>query len=554
MLNENFVKILETSIKKNWNLPSLSDYEGKSLSYGKVAENILRLHYIFHECNVKKGDKIALVGKNSVNWTVVYLATITYGAVIVPILPDFNPDDIHHIVNHSDSVLLFALDSIYENLDDEKMPHIEGIFSLGDFSVIHQKKKNLFEIWQKSENKFLAKYNNTLNPDILEFENIQNKDLAAIVYTSGTTGFSKGVLLNHNSLTANILYAQKNMPLKSGDNILSFMPLAHAYGCAFEFLFPFTLGCHVTLLGRIPSPKIIVQAFQKIRPQLILSVPLIIEKIYKKQIKPAIEKMPAKLLIKTPIFSKIINKKIKASLETAFGSNFHELVIGGAALNDEVETFLTKIGFPFTIGYGMTECGPLISYCAWNKTKMGSVGLAIDYVDVKIDSDDPENTVGEILVKGENVMLGYYKNEQATNETIDKDGWLHTGDLGVIDKDGFIYIRGRAKSMILGASGQNIYPEEVEAKINNMPYVQESLIIDRAGKIVALIYPDIELTDKEGLSESDIQAKMEQMRKEVNKDLPSYISISSIELYPAEFEKTPTKKIKRFLYTIPHAN
>ncbi|MCK4278843.1 MAG: AMP-binding protein, partial [Desulfurellaceae bacterium] len=382
------------------------------------------------------------------------------------------------------------------------------------------------------------------------FNEIRNDELAAIFYTSGTTGFSKGVMLLHNSLMANVLYAQNHKIMKKGNNILSFLPLAHTYGCAFEFLFPFTVGCHITFLSKVPSPKIILEAFQEIHPQLVISVPLIIEKIYKKQIKSFLNKKTIKWLSKFSLSEKIINQKICKKLMEIFGGNFYEVIIGGAALNQEVELFLKQIKFPFSVGYGMTECGPLISYASHEELKLFSVGQVVDTLEIRIDSDDPRNIVGEILVRGENVMYGYYKNKEATENTIDKEGWLHTGDLGLIDEGGFIYIKGRCKNMVLGPSGQNIYPEEIEAKLNNLPFVQESLVIEKNGKLLALVYPDLELVDNKGIGEQELKLKMEKNRKILNQELPSYISISKIELYPEEFEKTPTQKIKRFLYAV----
>lgn len=550
MLKENLVKHIEKSIRENWDLSALSDYHGQSLSYGKVAEKIIYLHYIFRKSHIKKGEKIALIGKNSLNWAIVYLAAITYGAVIVPILPDFNPNDIHHIVNHSDSVFLFSSNVIYEKLDETKMQNLEAIFSLTDFTVLYHKKKNAVQIIQEAETHFLDKYDHQLAPKKFSFNEIRNDELAAIFYTSGTTGFSKGVMLLHNSLMANVLYAQNHKIMKKGNNILSFLPLAHTYGCAFEFLFPFTVGCHITFLSKVPSPKIILEAFQEIHPQLVISVPLIIEKIYKKQIKSFLNKKTIKWLSKFSLSEKIINQKICKKLMEIFGGNFYEVIIGGAALNQEVELFLKEIKFPFSVGYGMTECGPLISYASHEELKLFSVGQVVDTLEIRIDSDDPRNIVGEILVRGENVMYGYYKNKEATENTIDKEGWLHTGDLGLIDEGGFIYIKGRCKNMVLGPSGQNIYPEEIEAKLNNLPFVQESLVIEKNGKLLALVYPDLELVDNKGIGEQELKLKMEKNRKILNQELPSYISISKIELYPEEFEKTPTQKIKRFLYTV----
>jgi long-chain acyl-CoA synthetase len=541
MLKENLVNLFESSIIDNWQLPAFSNYTESSINYEEVGRKILWLHRLYEANEINPGDKIALLGKNSVNWAIVYLATVSYGAVIVPILPDFKSEEVHHIINHSDSRMFFVADALYENLEDDRMSHLDVILSLFDFSIHYKPKKKEIKIPDK-----LSKIEKT------EFRlpKVANDELAAIVYTSGTTGFSKGVMLAHNSLAANVMFAQKNMPLKAGDSLVSFMPLAHSYGCAFEFLFPFTLGCHITFLSKIPSPKIIVQAFQTVRPRLILSVPLIIEKIYRKQIKPALNKPVTRMMLSLPGLDKVVKNKVRAKLMDVFGNNFHEIVIGGAALNKEVESFLRDLKFPYTVGYGMTECGPLISYSGWTEIKEGSVGKSVDTLEVKIDSEDPQNTVGEIIVRGENVMEGYYKNEQATSEAIDEDGWLRTGDLGVIDNEGFIYIRGRSKNMLLGPSGQNIYPEEVEAQLNNMPFVQESLIVDRNGKLVALVYPDYDTVDADDLTESRLVEKMEENRKALNQETASFISITQIELVPEEFEKTPTKKIKRYMYTM----
>ncbi len=550
MLAQNFVECLEQAFKKHWEYPAFSDYEGRRLRYGQAAEQIAWLHAIFRKLHLKKGDKIALAGRNSVNWGVTYLAAITYGAVIVPILPDFNADNIQHIVNHSDAVLLFIADAMYEQLDETQMPHLDAIFSLTNFALLHSRKKQTAQIVQETGVPSGSENTATFSPSSFSCEQVGNDELATIVYTSGTTGFSKGVMLDHNSLLANILFAQKNMPLKCGDAIVSFLPLAHAYGCAFDFLFPVTLGCHITFLGKPPSPKIILQAFQEVKPRLILSVPLVIEKIYQKKIKPTLNKPLVRWLMKIEWAKNLLLKKIRQSLVDAFGGNFYEIVIGGAALNEEVENFLKKIEFPFTIGYGMTECGPLIGYSAWNVHRSHSVGRAINYLELTINSPDPCTIVGNILVRGENVMRGYYKNEETTKEVLDNQGWLDTGDLGLRDQDGFIYIKGRSKNMLLGPSGQNIYPEELEAQINNLPYVQESVVLEKEGKLYALVYPDLELVDAKGLNELQVKEKMEKNRKALNKSLPVYSAISQIELYPKEFEKTPTRKIKRFLYKI----
>jgi long-chain acyl-CoA synthetase len=551
MLKENFVEMLQESIKKNWNLPAFSDYKGSPITYGETAEKIIWLHHVFKKMHVKRGEKIALIGRNSTNWVLVYLAAITYGAVIVPVLPDFHTDDFHHIVNHSDSVLLFAADNIYENIDEAKMPELEAIFSLQDLKKLLYSKK-------KTTAKEIEQEDIQLTADQFSFDKVGNEELAGILYTSGTSGFSKGVMLPHNSLAANVRFARNNIALKAGDTILSFLPLAHSFGCAFDFLFPFAVGCHITLLGQIPAPKILVGALGQIRPRLILSVPLLIEKIYKNRLKPQLDKAAIKTLTKVPGLKNVIYKKIRQKLIDVFGGNFIEIVIGGAALNEEVENFLKKINFPFTVGYGMTECGPLISYTPFKAGhKKFSVGKLMDTLEIRIDSTvtQTDDGSGEIQVRGENVMTGYYKNEEATKATIDDDGWLHTGDIGMLDSDGFIYIKGRHKDMLLGPSGKNIYPEEIEARLNNMPYVEESLLIEKGEdkKLVALVYPNMEAVDAEGLDEQDLHEKMEINRELINRQLPAYSRITKIELFPEEFEKTPTKKIKRFLYTISHS-
>lgn len=549
MMKENLVDLISGSIQKNWQKKAFSNYGGDSVTFQQTAEKILQIHLIFDVCHVKPGDKIALLGKNSVNWAITYLATVSYGAVIVPVLPDFKPQDVHHILNHSDAVMLFAADNLYENLDEVAMPGVKYHFCLSDFSKLSQcKQKKVNQKLEDLSSLFQNKYPHGVKPAGFSPKKIPNDAMAVLSYTSGTTGYTKGVMLPHNSLVANIIYANKNMPLDPGDKIVSFLPLAHAYGCAFEFLWPFTLGCHITFLTRTPSPQIILKAFKEIKPRLVLSVPLVIEKIYKKQILPVISKPAVKAMLKVPLISNVIEKKVKAKLMDAFGNNFHEVVIGGAPLNKEVEAFLRRIVFPFSIGYGMTECGPLISYANWDKTRVGSAGKIVDTLEVKIDSDDPQRIAGEIMIKGENVMQGYYKNPEATQATLEKDGWMHTGDLGLTDKDHFLYIKGRSKSMILGPSGQNIYPEKIESRYNNMPYVQECLVMEKNGKLTAIIYPDFEQADKRNLSESDLKNVFENHRKHLNKIMPSFMNVSKIRIFEEEFEKTPKKSIKRYLY------
>lgn len=549
MINDNYLKYFERSISENWELDAISDYKGKTLTYGEAGLQIKLLHQIFEKAGIKRQEKIALIGNNCVNWAITYLAAISYGAVIVPILSDFHPEDIHHIINHSDSQLFFLSQYHFDQVDEDQMPNLKALFNLSDFQILYERKKHIKESLIPTTKELFGTNRPPLIKQEIKFEEVTNEMLAAIVYTSGTTGLSKGVMLSHNCMLANLLYARENMPLNRTNQILSFLPLAHAYGCAFEFLFPFTLGCHITFLGKIPSPKIIVKAFSEILPELILSVPLIIEKIYRKQLKPLISKDPMKTLLKLPVINSVIAAKINKKLSSAFGGNFRELVLGGAAFSPEVEDFLRKIKFRYTVGYGMTECGPLISYASWKDFKQASVGRVVDWLEVKIDSPQPDKVIGEIMVRGESTMDGYYKNQQATDETFEKDGWMHTGDLGVIDKDGFIFIKGRKKNMILGPSGNNIYPEELEAKLNNMPYILESVVIEQDGKLLALVYPDFGKTDSRNITDPQLIELMKQNCININKRLPGFSRITEIKMVPEEFVKTPTNKIKRYLYT-----
>jgi long-chain acyl-CoA synthetase len=550
MLKENFIAFVEKSITSNWKIDALADYKGSSFTYEEVATQMMKIHIIFEKAGIKEGDKIALIGKNSAAWGIAFLATISYGAVIVPILPDFIPEDVHHIINHSDSVMLFTGEQIYDTLDPKKLPDIKATIKVNDFTLLHSVEGSaLPSVFENMDSLFAEQYPGGLNPDNFHLQHVPNHELAVISYTSGTTGFSKGVMIPHNSLIANIRYAHENMPLEARDEIVSFLPLAHSYGCAFEFLFPFTKGCYITFLGKTPSPAIIMQAFKEIRPRLILSVPLVIEKIYKKQVLPTISKPAMKLALSIPGIRGLIHKKIRQKLVDVFGGNFHEVVIGGAAFNKDAEIFFNKIKFPFSIGYGMTECGPLIAYAGWETARLSSAGKVVDTLEVTIDSSDPYTQSGEILVRGENLMLGYYKNAEATRDVLDDEGWLHTGDLGYIDKDNFIYINGRSKSMILGASGQNIYPEIIEAKINNMKFVQESVVIDENQKIVALIFPDKELMDKHGVDEKKLQEILDDHKKHLNHSLAAFMKVAEFRIHKEEFEKTPKKSIKRFLYT-----
>ena len=545
MLKENLVKEIEQSIIRNWSSPAFSDYGKPPLTYADAASRILWFHQMFEDCRIKPGDKIALIGKNSANWATTYLAVISYGAVIVPILPDFHPEEIAHIVRHSESVFVFAADGIFNTLDAALMPDVQALFSLENFTPLFQRNDKLHEALEKATS---SRLESGPAPSGFSLKRIENQRMSSIVYTSGTTGFSKGVMLSHNSLMANVRFARTYMPLKQGDRIVSFLPLAHAFGCAFDFLFPCIVGCHITFLKKIPSPSVVLKAFQEIQPRLVMTVPLVVEKIYKNHVKDKLNNAKVRFLLKLPLINRLILKKFNDRLSQVFGNHFYEVVIGGAALEEEVDRFLKKIGFRYTIGYGLTECGPLVSYAPNSGHRVGAVGRLVDTLELKIDSHDPALEPGEILVRGENVMDGYYKNREATAEAIDAQGWLHTGDLGLLDADGFIHIKGRSKNMILGPSGQNIYPEEIESRLNGMDYVEESLVIESGDKLVALVRPDYERFRTHGVDESKLPEIMEKNRKELNSKLPAYSGISRIQIHPEEFEKTPTKKIKRRLY------
>ncbi len=552
MIKENFIKIYENSFKENWDLPALTDYvEQKTFSFADVAKDIAKFHILFKECQIKQGDKIALIGRDCTNWCVVYMAAVTYGAIIVPILQDFNPNDVHHIINHSESVLLFVSDRIWDSLEEEKISEVRAVFSLADYHCLHQRDgENIQKLMKDLNNKFMTTYPNGFTREDIKYADIDNNNVVLINYTSGTTGFSKGVMLTGNNLAGNVTYARTLDVLFRGERELCFLPLAHAYSCAFNFLVPMAFGAHVYLLGKLPSPKILLKAFEEVKPNLILTVPLILEKIYKKMIAPQLSKRTLKFALNIPLLNERIYAQICKKLSNAMGGNFREIIVGGAAMNQEVADFLTKIKFPYTIGYGMTECGPLISYDSHKDYIPTSCGQILKGImEVRIDSEDPYNKVGEIQVRGENVMKGYYKNEEITKSVFTDDGWLRTGDLGTIDKDNRIFIRGRSKTMLLSSNGQNIYPEEIEAKLNNLPYVLESLIVEReGGKLVGLVYPDYDTVDSTGVSHEDLPAIMEQNRKELNKLVAPYEAVTSIILYPTEFEKTPKKSIKRYLY------
>ena len=550
-MNENsFLANIKSSLIQNWDLPALTDFKGETITYGEVARKIARIHIAFEACGLKKGDKVALIGRNSSNWGVTFLATLTYGAVIVPILHEFTPENVHHIINHSESKLLFAGKFSWDSLDESQMPNLEATILIEDFSILQSKNKKINEVKSLIDDlekeRFPAGFSIR---DMDYYHNDQREELAMISYTSGTTGYSKGVMLPYRSLLSNVLFANEVLKeLKSGDRIVSMLPMAHMYGLAFEFLYEFVMGCHIYFLSRLPTPKIILEAFETVKPRLVVTVPLIVEKIYKKQLLPAINKPFVKAALRLPLVDKRILKRINERLTDFFGGNFLEIIVGGAAFNADAEKFFKRIGFKYTVGYGMTECGPIISYEDWKYIPLYSCGKAVPRMEIKINSSDPQNIPGEIVVRGDNVMLGYYKNPEATAEAL-RDGWLHTGDLGILDKNGYLFIKGRSKNMILGASGQNIYPEEIESKLNNTDFVAESVVIDSDGKIVALVYPDQDIIAAENISDADIALKMEEIRKEINTLMPAYSQIAQIKVVEEEFEKTPKKSIKRYLYT-----
>lgn len=547
-MEESFLRYIEESIKNYWDRPALTDFKGATSSYKDVARKIEKLHLLFEHSGIRKGDKVALCSRNTSNWGIAFLATLSYGAVAVPILNEFKPDNVHHIVNHSEARLLFVGDVVWENLDESAMPQLDGIIRVEDFSVRHANKKDVIKARTHLNELFGQKYPDRFRPEDVHYEYDKPEQLALINYTSGTTSSSKGVMLPYRSLWTNLQFAIDTLGHNPGEQIVCMLPMAHMYGLAFEFIYQFVNGTHIHFLSRTPSPKIIADAFAEVKPDLIITVPLVIEKIIKKKVFPTIEKPHMKLLMNIPIINDKIRDSIRQKVIDAFGGKFKELIIGGAALNKEVEVFLRSIHFPYTVGYGMTECGPLLSYDDWSTFRQGSCGKAVPRVELRIDSHDQQNTVGEILAKGDCVMDGYFKNPEATTAAIDKDGWLHTGDMGIIDKDGYLFIKGRCKNMILGASGQNIYPEEIEDRLNNMPYVSESLIIEKEGKLIALIYPDFELLTAEKIADEKLPELMNANLKELNQQLPAYSQVSNFKIYNEEFEKTPKRSIKRFLY------
>ena len=548
---QDFVGIIAESIKQNWDLDALTDYQGATLQYKDVARKIEKLHILFENAGVKPGDKIALCGRNSACWATAFLGVLTYGAVAVPILHEFKAAQVHNIVNHSEAKLLFVGDMVWPELNADEMPALEGIINIPDYSLLVSRTVLLTEARERLNEFFGKKYPKFFRKEHVNYTVAAGADdLALINYTSGTTSNSKGVLIPYRALWSNLEFAFEVLGTRvhRGDNVISMLPRAHMYGMSFEFIFEFMHGCHVFYLTRIPSPKVVLKAFGEIKPTIIISVPLIIEKIIKKNVLPKLQTPSMKVLLKLPIISTKIRERIRESLVQAFGGNFYEIIVGGAAFNSEVENLLHKIGFNYTVGYGATECAPIISYEDWHNFAPGSCGKAAPRMEVRINSADPANVPGEILARGTNTMLGYFKNPEATAQTLDKDGWYHTGDLGVMDAEGNIYIRGRIKNMLLGASGQNIYPEEIEDKLNTLPYVSECIVIQKNEKLYALIYPDYEEAEKNGLDENGLNEAMEQNRKELNTMVAAYEQISGFKLYKEEFEKTPKRSIKRFLY------
>ena len=547
-IQNSFIQLVEESIRKNWNLDALTDYKGATLQYRDVARKIEKMHILFEHAGIKKGDKIALCGRNSANWTAAFLGIVTYGAVAVPILHEFKADNVHHSVNHSEARMLFVGDQVWENFNERAMPNLEGIIELKNYDLVVSRSKKLTYAREHLNEEFGKKYPCRFRAEQVAYRREDPEELAVINYTSGTTGYSKGVMLPYRSIISNIVHIDSKVGLKPGDRIVSMLPLGHIFGLVFDFLYGITVGAHLWFLTRMPSPKIIAESFAVIRPRVIACVPLIVEKIFKKNILPQVDSKLGKLLLHIPIVSDKIKDQIRKQAMEVFGGNFIEIVIGGAPFNAEVEAFLRKINFPYTIAYGMTECAPLICHSRWDEILYMSCGKTVSNMETKVDSPDPENIPGELLCRGMNVMLGYYKNQEATGQTIDKDGWLHTGDMAVKDADGNIFIKGRCKNMLLTASGQNIYPEEIEARLNNMPFVNESLVILKDNKLVALVYPDNEEAFAQNLTKKQLEDAIEQNRVELNKLLPAYSQIAHVKLYPEEFEKTAKKSIKRFLY------
>ena len=545
-----FNKYIEKSIIDNWNLDALTDYKGITLQYHDVARKIEKLHILFEHSGVKPGDKIGLCGRNSAHWAVAFFATLTYGAVAVPIQNEFKPEQIYNIVNHSESKLLFVGDYVAKEINPVEMPTLEGIINLPDYSLMLSRSDKLTYAREHLNEIFGRRFPRAFRSEDVSYHKDEAEELAIINYTSGTTGFSKGVMLPYRAIWGNLDFCLEVLGtrIQQGSSILSILPMAHMYGMAVEFIFPFVHGCHLFFLTRLPSPAIIAQAFADIHPAIVISVPLVVEKIIRKMVFPKIQNNKVRLLWNMPVINKKVKERICQMVMQAFGGNAYEVMTGGAALNQEIESFLKSIDFPLTSGYGATECAPLITYSDWHDFQPGSCGTPVSHMEVKILSPDPENIPGEIVARGTNVMLGYYKNEEATREALDSEGWYHTGDLATMSADGHVFIRGRIKNMLLGANGQNVYPEEIEDKLNSMAMVNESLIVQRGDKLVGLVFPDFEEAKTMGFNESDIESVMEQNRKELNEQLPPFCQLSAIQLQHEEFAKTPKKSIKRYLY------
>ena len=550
-MEQSFIAYIKNSIQTNWDLDALTDYKGVTLQYKDVARKIEKLHIMFENSGVERGDKIAICGRNSANWAVAFLATLTYGAVAVPVLHEFTPDQIYNVVNHSEAKLLFVGDVVAKSIDATKMPNLEGVIYIPDYSLLVSRTDKLTYAREHLNELFGKRYPKAFRPNHVNYYKEENPDeLALINYTSGTTGFSKGVMLPYRALWGNLDFTLNKIGVHvpRGANTVSMLPMAHMYGMSFEFIFEFCHGCHIFFLTRVPSPAVIAQAFKDIKPAIIIAVPLVIEKIIRKNIFPKIQNHKMRLLRNMPVISKKVKQRICEEVYAAFGGNLYEVVVGGAPFNQEVEAFLKSIDFPITVGYGATECAPIITYTDWSEFVPTSCGKAVMHMEVKIDSPDPQNVPGEILARGTNTMLGYYKNEQATSLALDREGWYHTGDLALMDEDGYVFIKGRSKNMLLGANGQNIYPEEIEDKLNSMTLVVESLVIQNGDKLAALIYPDYDEAKNLGFSKEDLQHVMEQNLIELNQMIPSYSKVSSLRLQDEEFEKTPKKSIKRYLY------
>lgn len=548
-MKDRLIETISKSIAANWNRDALSDFHGKTFTYGELAARIARFHILYRAAGLKPGDRVAICARNSAEWVATFLGALTYGAVVVPLLHEFQPGNIVHLVTHSEARLLFTERSIADNLDMERMPDVEGVLLLGDLEVVADRDGKLKSAVDALDSMFTKLYPEGYKAEDIRYATPLSSDLALINYTSGSTGNSKGVMITYGNLWGNIGYALGQIDfLHPGDGMLSMLPLAHMYGLVFEFLFPLCKGCHITFLGRVPSPKVLLEAFAQVRPQLVITVPLVIEKIVRGKVFPILKKPVVKFLTSIPGIRQLIYARIRKQLVSALGGNLRQLILGGAPLTADVEEFLRKIKFPFTIGYGMTECAPLVTYEWWSTQRPHSCGRVVDGMQVRIDSPDPANVPGVLYLKGPNVMKGYFKNEEATREALSDDGWLNTGDICTMDRDGYLYIRGREKNMILGPSGQNIYPEEVEIVLNDLPLVGESIVVDRGGKLVALVHPDYEAARKLGLTEAQADEKVSALLPQLNKSLPSYARVSEIEIHHDEFEKTPKHSIRRFIY------